>query len=122
MKIGWLVLYSTKDKSAGNPILSKDLKVVRGSKNITPDASFVRLFNESAAVNLTDEKYTGKADSTGGTYILFTRGESLLTGSAVTNGTAALIGFGGLALGAVLGAVITKLAGRKKKEEAPAEA
>ncbi len=122
MKIGWLVLYSTKDKSAGDPILSKDLKVVKGSKNITPDASFVSLFNESAAVNLTDEKYTGKADSTGGTYIIFTRGESLLTGSAVTNGTAALIGFGGLALGAVLGAVITKLAGRKKKEEAPAEA
>ena len=69
---------------------------------------------ESAALNLTDEKYTGVKDSMNGTYITFNRAASTLVGSAVTNGTAAIICVGGLAVGAVLGALITKLAAYRK--------
>ena len=121
-KIGWLTLYTTKDKAAGNPILTENFKLQTGSSSFKEGASFVHLFNESAALNLTDEKYTGVKDSMNGTYITFNRAASTLVGSVVTNGTAAIIGVGSLALGALLGAMITKLAGRKKKEEVTAEA
>ena len=121
-KIGWLTLYTTKDKAAGNPILAENFKLQTGSSSFKEGASFVHLFNESAALNLTDEKYTGVKDSMNGTYITFNRAASTLVGSVVTNGTAAVIGVGSLAFGALLGAMITKLAGRKKKEEASSEA
>ena len=121
-KIGWLTLYTTKDKAAGNPILAENFKLQTGSSSFKEGASFVHLFNESAALNLTDEKYTGVKDSMNGTYITFNRAASTLVGSAVTNGTAAIIGVGGLAVGALLGVLITKLADKKKKEKAPAEA
>ena len=121
VKIGWLVLYTTKDKAAGSPILAENLKIQTGSSSIKEGASFVHLFNEEAALNLTAEKYTGVVDSVNGTYIIFSRDTSTLIGSAVTGGTSALFGAGGLAVGAVLGVLITKLAGKKKKEN-PVEA
>lgn len=121
-KIGWLTLYTTKDKAAGNPILADNFKLQTGSSSFKEGASFVHLFNESAALNLTDEKYTGVKDSVNGTHITFDRAASTLVGSVVTNGTAAIIGVGSLALSALLGALITKFAGKKKKEKAPAEA
>ena len=61
-------------------------------------------------------------DSANGTYLVFDRDTSTLIGSAITNGTAAIIGVGGLAVGAVLGAIIAKLAGKKKNKETAAEA
>lgn len=121
-KIGWLVLYTTKDKAAGDPILADNLKLQTGSTNFKEGTSFVHLFNETAALNLTAELYTGAKDSANGTYLIFDRDASTLIGSAVTNGTAAIIGVGGLAVGAVLGALITKLTGKKKNKEAAAEA
>ena len=120
-KIGWLVLYTTKDKAAGDPILADNLKLQTGSSDFREGTSFVHLFNEKAALNLTAELYTGVKDSANGTYLVFERDSSTLIGSAITNGTAAIIGVGGLAVGAVLGAVIAKLAGKKKKEN-PVEA
>ncbi len=41
-----------------------------------------------------------------------------MTATAMSGGTVALIGFGGLALGAVLGAVIAVLVNKKKKKTA----
>ena len=120
-KIGWLMLYTTKDKAAGDPILADNLKLQTGSADFREGTSFVHLFNETSALNLTAELYTGVKDSANGTYLVFDRDTSTLIGSAVTNGTAAIIGAGGLAVGAVLGALITKLTGGKKKEN-PVEA
>ena len=121
VKIGWLVLYTTKDKAAGNPILADNLKIQSGSSSFKEGMSLVHLFNEAAALNLTAELYTGVKDSANGTYIVFERDTSALIGSAITNGTAAIIGVGGLAVGAVLGVLLSKLA-EKKKKEASAEA
>ena len=121
-KIGWLVLYTTKDKAAGDPILADNLKIQTGSTDFKEGTSFVHLFNETAALNLTAELYTGVKDSANGTYLVFDRDTSTLIGSAITNGTAAIIGVGGLAVGAVLGAIIAKLAGKKKNKETAAEA
>ena len=115
---GWLVLYTTKDKAAGDPILAENLKVQTGSSSFKEGTSFVHLFNETSALNLTADLYTSVSDKANGTYILFERDASTLIGSAITNGTAVLIGVGGLALGAVLGAVLAKLSGKKKKETA----
>ena len=117
-KLGWLMLYTTKDKAAGDPILAENLAVKTGSADFGENISAVSLFNETAALNLTDEKYTGRADKANGTYITFTREASTLVGSAVTGGTAALVCIGGAAVGAVLGAVITRFAGKKKKTAA----
>ena len=119
-KIGWLTLYTTKDKAAGNPILAENLRAQTGSTDFKEETAFIHLFNETAALNLTDEVYTGAADKANGTYILFSRDASALVGSAITNGTAALIGAGGLAVGTILGALLAKLAGKKKKETAVA--
>ncbi len=119
--IGWLVLYTTKEETAGDPILAENLRVQTGSANFREGVSFIHLFNEAAALNLTSEKYKGTADKANGTYIVFDRDASILIGSAVTNGMTAVIGIGGLAVGAVLGAIIARLAGKKKKET-PAEA
>ena len=117
-KIGWLVLYTTKDAAAGDPILADNLKLQTGSSDFREGTSFVHLFNEKAALNLTAELYTGVKDSANGTYLVFSRDTGTLIGSSITNGTAAIIGVGGLAVGAILGALITKLAGKKKKETA----
>ncbi len=119
-KIGWLTLYTTKDKAAGSPILTENLRTQTGSTNFKEGTAFVHLFNETAALNLTDEAYTGVADKVKGTYILFSRDSSTLVGSAITGGTAALIGAGGVAVGAVIGALLAKLTGKKKKENAAA--
>ena len=119
-KIGWLVLYTTKDTAAGSPILAENFKIQKDSTSFKDGTSFAHLFNETAALNLTAEVYTGASDSAKGTYITFDRDASTLIGSAITNGTAAIIGVGGLAVGAVLGALLSKLAGKKKKETAEA--
>ena len=113
--IGWLTLYTTKDKAAGDPILAENLKVQTKSIGYKEGTYFVSLFNETAGLNLTSELYTGVSDTASGTYISFTRDASILIGSAVTNGTNAIFGFGGLAVGAVLGTLLTKLTGKKKK-------
>ena len=117
-EIGWLVLYTTKDKAAGDPILAENLKVQIGSADFSADISFIHLFNETGALNFTDEKYTGKADKANGTFITFSRASSVFVGSAITGGSLAMFGIGGLAVGFGIGAVIAKLTGKKKKETA----
>ena len=118
-KTGWLVLYTTKDANAGDAICAGNINVHIGDTNIG-DASAAHLFNENAALNTTAAIYTGVDDTVGGTYILFERNTSALTGSAISGGTAALIAAGGFVLGGALGSIITALAKKKKKNEADA--
>ena len=113
--IGWLVLYTTKDANAGDPIAADDIKVVTGSTDFGEDASFAHLFNETAPVNLTDPNYTGAPDKIDGTYIVFDRTGSAYTGSAISNGAAAIIAAAALAVGAAGGSIITSKTKRKKE-------
>ncbi|MCQ2446951.1 MAG: hypothetical protein MJ141_08725 [Clostridia bacterium] len=115
-EIGWLVLYVTDDAAAGKPIMEDDLQVVYGRKNVNADLAFVHLFNEKAALALTNELYTGAEDEADGTFMLFAHDESVLTGSAVTGGVLAIIALAGAALGFAGGMLVSKF--RKKKATA----
>ncbi len=115
-EIGWLVLYATKETAAGKPMLAKDLRVVTGRKNVGADSAFLHLFNETAALAVTSELYTGTADPEDGTYVLFDRDASL-TGSAVTGGVIAIVALGGAALGFAGGMLLPKC-GKKKRAAA----
>ena len=110
--IGWLVLYQTKERSAGKPILVKDLRVQKGSSNVDEDGAFVHLFDQLGALNLTDPRFTGRNDNVKGTYILFSRDANAFAGSAISGGIAALCTASGLIVGLAGGFLIT---GRKKK-------
>ena len=114
---GWLVLYTTKDANAGEPICSDNLRVKTGNSNLGETASFAHLFNETAALNLTSEIYTGTPDSVSGTYIVFDREGISAAASAISGGVAALIAAAGLALGAVAGSVITSAVKKKKADK-----
>ena len=113
--VGWLVLYTTKDANAGEPICADDIKVVTGSTDFGEDASFAHLFNETAPINFTDPNYTGAPDKTQGTYMIFSRSRNAYTASAISGGAAAIIAAAALAVGAVGGSIITSKI-RKKKE------
>lgn len=114
--IGWLVLYSTKDTNAGDAICSDNVNVIVGSTNFGENASYVHLFNETAAINTTDTVYTGVEDKAGGTYITFNHTDSAYTSSAISNGYIAIISVAALAVGAAIGSLVTVLVNKKKKE------
>ena len=116
--IGWLVLYQTREKSAGNPILAKNLRVQTGSNSVDEDGAFVHLFDQLGALNLTDPRFTGANDSVNGTYVLFSHDTSAFAGSAISGGALALCAVGGLIVGAVGGVL---LGGHKKKKAQTAE-
>ena len=116
--IGWLVLYETREKNAGKPILAKDLKVQTGSTDVDEDSSFIHLFDRQGALNLTDANYTGVNDSVNGTFVLFSRDANAYAGSAVTGGVLALAAAGGLVLGLGGGYAAGSVIRKKKKAEA----
>ncbi len=114
----WVALYTTKDKSAGDPITT-DFVVQTGNSDVPADSTALSIFCESVAQNLTNKKagYT-YADSKNGIYLFYGTDESAFAGSAISNGTYALIG-GGVAIivAAVafyLGTVTEKKKGKKQ--------
>jgi len=111
---GWLVLYQTKDPSAGDPILASALKIRTGDGAIDPGMSYAHLFNETAAANITAKTYTGVDDSVRGTYLLFTRGAAL-TGGVLTFGRLAITSGVSLAVGLALGFLLKGVAEKRKK-------
>ena len=116
---GWLVLYTTRDANAGDPICADDIKIKIGSKEFGETASFAHMFNETAAVNLTDALYTGKEDKAGGTYVIFKReAASAYAGSAISGGVAAIIATLSLIVGAAGGSIVTAAVSKKKKRVA----
>lgn len=116
--IGWLVLYTTKDTNAGDAICSDTIKIVTGSNSLGEDSYFAHLFNDSAAISTTDKLYTGVEDKANGTYITYNCEDSVLTASAISNGTYAIIAACGLIAGAAIGSIITAIALKKKKSKA----
>ncbi len=114
-KGGWMVLYTTKDKTVGAP-LTTDVKIVKGSTNAPLDYDNVSMFGEADALNLTSKDYTAVNDSANGTYMYVSRGDVSTTASAFSSGSLA-IAVGG---GAVAGLVIDALLRRFKKKKATA--
>ncbi len=119
-KAGWLVLYTTKEKGAGKPILAKDLKVSAGTSGIENSGSFAHLFNEKGALNFIDQAYTGVSNDSSGIYLLFSRSTSGFAGSAVSGGTAVLMSGGGLIIGLAGGFLISSALRRRKERKTAA--
>ncbi len=116
-KNGWLVLYYTKDSSAGAPITTS-MKVVKGSTSSPLDYENVTMFGETNAINLSSKDYTGVDDSANGTYLYFDRGSVSTTGSVLLNGTFALSVGVGIVLGITIGALLQIPRKKKEKEQA----
>ena len=117
-KNGWLVLYYTKDPSAGAPITT-NMKVVKGSTNSPLDYENVTMFGEANAINLSSKDYTGVDDSANGTYLYFGRGSvSSTAGSVLLNGKLALFAGAGAVFGALIGVFLQNTGKKKATAEA----
>lgn len=112
--VGWLTLYYTKDTTVGEP-LTTEMKIVKGSTKTPIDYEGINLFGESSALNLTSKDYTGVKDSTDGTYVYFTRGAAITTGSAFSSGNLAIAVGIGAACGIVVDMLFQKLKEKRKK-------
>lgn len=131
----WLVLYASKNSKAGKPI-TPDFVVQTSSKAPNGCDGGVHLIGEKGAVNVVSGAFniystasqawqTIAGDYT--MYVFFKLSNDVktydeasgnMTASSFNGGMAALFGFGGAALGAVLGVVVTGLVKKKKKAEA----
>ncbi|MCF0120532.1 MAG: hypothetical protein HUJ65_02745 [Oscillospiraceae bacterium] len=111
---GWLMLYYTKDRAAGEPI-TDDFRVVKGSSNPPLDYEGISIFGSTNAANITSEEYTGVKDPTGGTYIYFSRGNSYATGSAISGGYLAIVIGLGVCGGILIGTISSRISSKKKK-------
>ncbi len=130
----WLVLYASKNSKAGRP-LTPDFVVQNSSQAPARYEGMVHLFGENGAVNIASSAFRNystfstvwQAVAGDKTVYVFSKlstdiktyDESAgnMRASAISNGTAAILGFGGLALGAVLGAAAAVLVGKRKKKE-----
>lgn len=116
--VGWLVLYTTKDERAGDPITA--LQLTSGTDKVPLGYEGVRIFGEGTTVDLTDEKYTGQSNEK---QIMLCCKRKPLSGTGTVTSTGIYAVTGGLALlgGGVIGALLGSR--RKKKASAqPAEA
>ncbi len=88
----WVALYTTKDKSAGNPITA-DFIVQYGNTDIPGDDTPLSMFAESVAQNLTNEKsgYTYSNDKNG-IYLFYGTDDIVYAGSVFSNSTYVIIG------------------------------
>ncbi len=113
----WVALYTTKDKSAGNPITT-DFAVQFGNSNIPADSTPLSIFCESTAQNLTNKKagYT-YADSNNGVYLFYCTDESAFAGSAISTGIYALIGGAAAIIVAAAGYFVGKATEKKTRKK-----
>ena len=119
----WLALYCAQ-QDGGEPILAGSLKVVTGTASIPEGyTKGIHMFGSNAAANLTDSRYTYN-DKLNGIYVYY-KTEAVATpadaASAFSGGALALVGAGGAAVGASLGALAVVMVGKKKKSTAEAE-
>ena len=137
----WLVLYASKNSMAGKP-LTPNFNYNTKAESPADMSGSIHMIGENGATNVAKEEYRNYSKLYAAynsvkniftdqckAYVFYklsdiskTYDESAgnMTASSVNNGMIALIGFGGLALGAVLGAVISVLIvkNKKKKENA----
>ncbi|MBQ7499415.1 MAG: hypothetical protein IJT91_00810 [Clostridia bacterium] len=133
----WLALYASKNSMAGNP-LTPDFKYNTQSESPADMSGSIHMIGETGALNLAKEEYRNYSDLTSAynsikniftdqckAYVFFklsntpkTYDESAgnMTASAFNGGMAAIFGFGGAAVGAILGVVVTVFVKKKKAE------
>lgn len=129
----WLTLYVSRNSLAGNPLLA-DFSVQESSDAPSGLAGNIHMIGEKGAVNIASGSFRNYSTFTktinlisDKTLYMFygisdtpkTYDESAgnMTASTFNSSTSALFGFGGMALGAVLGAVLAVML-RKKRETA----
>ena len=131
----WLALYASKNSKAGKP-LTPDFAVQESNTAPNGYEGGVHIIGEKGAVNVVSSAFKNYStfsqtwQSIAGDYTMYvfyklsndvkTYDESAgnMKASAISSGKYAIFGFGGLALGAVLGAVVTVLVRKKKMTEA----
>ena len=131
----WLVLYASKNSKAGRP-LTPDFIVQADSKAPSGYDGFVHLIGEKGAVNVVSGAFKNYStfsqtwQTIAGDYTQYifmklsndvkTYDEAAgnMTATTMSTGKVAIFGIGGLAIGAVLGAVVTSLVKKKKKAQA----
>lgn len=130
----WIVLYASKNSKAGKP-LTPDFVIRESNKAPNGYEGSVHLIGEKGAVNVASPAFKNYStfsavwQTIGGddTKYIFCKCSNIsktydestgnMTASSVNNGLIALWGFGGLALGAVLGVVFTILIKKNKKKK-----
>ncbi len=116
----WLALYYVKNE-AMSPILADSLKAVVGSSTVPEGyTTGIHFFGEKAAFNLNNKLYCWN-QSAKSVMVYFKVDTSAASsagtaGSNFTGGTLALVGVGGLALGALVSGIIVSSVGKKKKK------
>ncbi len=89
----WVALYTTKDKAAGDPIVTNGLNVQYESSSIPKESSTaLSMFGEDSAQNLTNKQlgYT-YADGKSGIYLFYNVDESAFAGSVFSDNSYILI-------------------------------
>lgn len=130
----WIVLYACKNSKAGKP-LTPDFAIRDSNKAPDGYEGSVHLIGEKGAVNVVSPAFKNYStfsavwQTIGGDnskYIfsklskdIKTYDESAgnMTASSIGGGTVAIIGFGGIALGAALGAAVAVLINKNKKKK-----
>lgn len=130
----WIVLYASKNSKAGKP-LTPDFVIQDSSKAPDGYEGSVHLIGEKGAVNVVSKAFKDYSSvstiwqTVTGDYTKYifsklssnvkTYDESAgnMTASSIGGGTVAIIGFGGIALGAALGAAVAVLINNKKKKK-----
>ena len=130
----WLVLYASKNSKAGKP-LTPDFVIQKSNQAPSGYNGRVHLFGEKGAVNVVSGAFKNYSslsrayqDNKGEyTMYIFTKlsketktydeASGNMTASAISGSKAALFGIGGLAIGAILGAVCTLLVNKSKKKK-----
>ncbi len=119
----WVALYTTTDKSAGDPITT-DFVIQYNNTNIPNDKVALSMFGESVAQNLTNKKlgYT-YADGKSGIYLFYGTDTSIFAGSVFSNEIYALYGVGAVAVLAIAAIFIRKgIKNKKNSKEVNANA
>lgn len=114
----WLALYSVK-KELMEPILASSLQVVVGKADVPAGyTTGIHMFGSDAAFNLNSSLYDWE-DNAPSVYVYFQTDDTAAntTGSVFTGGTLALAGGAGIALGAVVTALIMKPKIKSDKDE-----
>ena len=118
----WLALYTVK-KDLMEPILASSLKAVVGSAEMPAGYSTgIHMFGTEAAFNLNSSLYDWANDAPS-VYVYFKTDATAVktAGANFTGGTLALAGGAGIAVGAVLAVLVTKIKRKSDKKEAVTE-
>ena len=128
----WLALYVSRNSLAGNPILA-DFSIQESSDAPSGLSGNVHVIGEKGAVNIASGSFRNYSTFTKTINLIsdkklymfygisdtpktYDESAGNMTASAFSSGTSAIFGFGGLTIGAVLGAMLAVML--KKKEEA----